>query len=124
VNIFENGFLQEFRNAQKNLAINTASGRAGFANNGLPGQMPLPMFEAAFGARGSQAALPAASGFTNAGFITNLQQGAAGALAGSLAGNSLYLCRMIGSPFSPCARLGYDAPGRSTTKSGAPDSLS
>jgi hypothetical protein len=111
VNIFENGFLQEFRNAQKNLAINTANGRPGFANNGLPGQVPLPMFEAAFGARGSQAPLPATSGFTNAGFITSLQQGTAGTLAGSLAGTSLYLCRMIGSPFSPCARLGYDAPG-------------
>jgi len=111
VNIFENGFLQEFKNAQQNLAINTANGRAGFANNSLPGQVPLPIFEAAFGARGSQAALAAASGFTNAGFITNLQQGTAGALAGSLAGNSQYLCRMIGSPFSPCARLGYDTPG-------------
>jgi len=111
VNIFENGFLQEFKNAQQNLTINTANGRTGFANNGLPGQVPLPIFEAAFGARGSQAALPAATGFTNAGFITNLQQGTAGALATSLAGSSQYLCRMIGSPFSPCARLGYDAPG-------------
>jgi hypothetical protein len=106
VNIFENGFLQEFKNAQKNLAINTANGRTGFGNTGLPGQAPLPIFEAAFGARGSQAALPAASGFTNAGFITNLQQGAAGALANALSGSSQYLCRLIGSPFNPCARLG------------------
>src|SRR5262249_42608793 len=58
VNIFENGFVQEFKNAQKNLEINTANGRAGFANNGLPGQVPLPIFETAFGARGSQGALP------------------------------------------------------------------
>jgi hypothetical protein len=111
VNVFENGFLQEFKNAQNNLAINTANGRTGFANNGLPGQVPLPIFEAAFGARGSQVALSSGSGFTNAGFITNLQQGTAGALASSLASNTQYLCRMIGSPFSPCARLGYDAPG-------------
>ena len=81
VNIFENGFLQEFKNAQRNLAINVANARTGFANNGLPGQVPLPIFEAAFGARGSQAALPAGSAFTNAAFITNLQQGTAGALA-------------------------------------------
>jgi hypothetical protein len=111
VNIFENGFLQEFKNAQKNLAINTANGRTGFANSGLPGQVPLPIFEAAFGGRGSQTALPPASGFGNAGFITNLQQGTAGALASALAGNSQYLCRMIGSAFNPCSRIGYDAAG-------------
>jgi hypothetical protein len=111
VNIFENGFLQEFKKAQTNLAINTANGRTGFANNGLPGQSALPIFEAAFGARGSQGPLAAGSGFTNASFITNLQQGTAGSFANSLAGNPQYLCRMVGSPFSPCARLGYDAPG-------------
>ena len=38
-NIFENGFLDEFRNAQRNLAINLRNGRTGFANNGLPGQV-------------------------------------------------------------------------------------
>jgi len=52
VNIFENGFLQEFKNAQNNLAINAANG---FPNNfqfkGLPGQVPLPIFDAAFWAR-------------------------------------------------------------------------
>ncbi len=111
VNIFENGFLQEFKNAQKNLAINLANGRAGFGNNGLAGQVPLPIFESAFGARGSQPALAAGSGFTNATFITNLQQGTAGTLANSLAVNSQYLCRMIGSAFNPCARLNYDAAG-------------
>jgi hypothetical protein len=111
VNIFENGFLQEFKNAQNNLAINLANGRNGFANNGLAGQVPLPIFEAAFGARGSQPALASGTGFTNATFITSLQQGTAGSLAGSLAGGAQYLCRMIGNPFSPCSRLGYDAPG-------------
>jgi hypothetical protein len=114
VNIFENGFVQEFKNAQKNLDINTANGRTGFANNGLAGQVPLPLIETAFGPRGSQAALPSASGFTNGTFITDLQQGQAGALARDLAGSggtSLYLCRMLGSTFSPCGNLGYDAPG-------------
>jgi hypothetical protein len=110
-NIFENGFLQEFKNAQKNLDINAANGRTGFANNGLPGQVALPIFETAFGARGSQAGLPAASSYTNGTFITQLQQGQAGALANALAGNSLYLCRMLGSTFGPCASLNYDAPG-------------
>ena len=111
VNIVENGFLQEFKNAQNNLTINTANGRTGFANNGLPGQVPLPIFDAAFGAHGSQAALPSGSGYTNGGFITNLQQGTAGALASSLAGSATYACRLYGSTFSPCARAGYDAPG-------------
>src|SRR6185312_9698985 len=77
----------------------------------LPGQNALPIFDAAFGARGSQAALPAASGYTNGAFITLLQQGQAGGLAQQLAGNSLYLCRMLGSTFGPCSTLGYDAPG-------------
>ncbi len=114
VNIFENGFLPEFKNAQKNLDINAANGRTGFANNGLPGQVALPVFDAAFGARGSQAALPAASGYTNGTFVTLLQQGQAGALANAIAGQngvSLYLCRMLGNAFGPCANLGYDAPG-------------
>jgi hypothetical protein len=111
VNIFENGFVQEFKNAQRNLSINQAAGVTSFANRGLPGQVPLPIFEAAFGARGSQAAVAAASGFTNGGFITSLQQGTAGTLAGNLASNSTYFCRMVGSTFGPCASLGFDAAG-------------
>ena len=112
VNVFENGFLEEFRNAQRNLEINTAAGVANsFQNRGLPGQVPLPIFENAFGARGSQAALPSGSGFTNGTFITNLQQGVVGTLANSIAGNANYVCRLYGNTFSPCVRLGYDAPG-------------
>jgi hypothetical protein len=111
VNIFENGFLQDFKNAQQNLTINQAAGVASFQNRGLPGQVPLPIFEAAFGARGSQVALPAGQAFTNGGFITNLQQGQAGALATSLAGTVNYICRMVGNTFSPCATRGYDAAG-------------
>ncbi|MBI4476356.1 MAG: carboxypeptidase regulatory-like domain-containing protein, partial [Acidobacteria bacterium] len=111
VNIFENGFLEEFRNAQRNLEINLANRRTGFANNGLPGQVPLPIFDAAFGARGSQGALPAGSAYTNGAFITQLQQGQAGRVANSLAGNSIYLCRMVGNALPGCSRLGFNAPG-------------
>lgn len=110
-NIFENGFLQDFKNAQNNLAVNLANGRTGFANTGLPGQVALPIFEAAFGARGSQGPIASASGFTNGTFITQLQQGQAGRLANSLAGNSLYLCRMVGSALPVCNSLGYTAAG-------------
>ena len=53
VNVLENGFVDEFKKAQRNLEINQASGVASFANNNLPGQNALPIFETAFGARGS-----------------------------------------------------------------------
>ncbi|HXF06774.1 MAG TPA: carboxypeptidase-like regulatory domain-containing protein [Blastocatellia bacterium] len=111
-NIFESGFLREFINAQNNLAISIAQGRGNrFDNQGLPGQVPLPLFEAAFGARGSQPALPAGSGFANGTFINQLRQGAAGALANTLATNNIYFCRLVGSAFAPCAALGFNAPG-------------
>ena len=111
VNTIENGFVDEFRRAQRNLDVNVANGLTGFANNGLPGQAPLPIFDAAFGARGTQAALPAASGYTNGSFVTLLQQGQAGALAQQLAANSIYLCRMVGNALSPCSTLGFNASG-------------
>ncbi len=112
VNIFENGFLQEFINAQRNLAISRAQGRgARFDNQGLPGQVPLPIFEAAFGARGRQGALPLASGFGSATFITWLDQGQAGAMANALASTATFLCRAVGSALPRCAALGFDAPG-------------
>jgi hypothetical protein len=112
VNIFENGFLTEFINAQRNLAISRAQGRgARFDNQGLPGQVPLPIFEAAFGARGRQPALSLAAGFGNATFITWLDQGQAGAMANSLASTATFLCRMVGSALPRCAALGFDAAG-------------
>lgn len=111
VNIFENGFLDDFKRAQQNLAINEANGRTGFANNGLPGQAGIPVFEAAFGARGGQPALPANQAFTNGNFINDLRQGQAGRLAARLAISEMYLCRMIGNTFSPCAVRNYGAPG-------------
>jgi hypothetical protein len=86
VNIFENGFLNEFIQAKKNLDINVANNRGNtFINNNLAGQAPLPIFQAAFGALGNQPALSAAQGFGNATFIQNLQQGVAGTLAQTLA---------------------------------------
>ena len=114
VNIFENGFLPQFVQAQQNLAINQANGKGNtFANNGLAGQAPMPIFDTAFGANGSFAALPASSGYTNSTFITDLQQGLAGTLAGSLASTSSispgYYCRLVGSNFAPCAGAGFTA---------------
>ena len=108
-NIVENGFLQEFVNAQKNLAINRAAGVTSFANRGLNGQLPLPIFETAFGANGSQPALSLGSGFQNGSYIQNLDRGEAGSLAGTLASTSspTFYCRLVGGNFAPCAALGY-----------------
>jgi hypothetical protein len=113
VNIFENGFLQEFKNAQQNLTLNQAAGVNSFQNLGRPGQVALPIFDAAFGARGNLAAIAAGSGYQSAAFITNLQNGEAGALATQLAANQNYVCRMFGNSFSPCARVlpAANAPG-------------
>src|SRR5262245_44731344 len=114
VNIFENGFINEFKNAQNNLAIflgaNPLCGQTGqppctFANMGLPGQVGLPIFNAAFGSRGALGAIGSADGFQNTNFITQLQNGEAGTVANTLATNQIYVCRMFGSNFSPCARV-------------------
>ncbi len=80
VNIFENGFLQEFLNAQRNLAIN---GGNSFAP-GAPGTFPLPIFSGFF------TGLASTSGFANATFINNLNQNNVGALANTLAFSSTY----------------------------------
>jgi len=111
-NIFENGFLPQFIQAQQNLTVNQANGKGNtFANNGLPGQAAMPIFAAAFGANGSFSALSASSGYTNSTFITDLQQGLAGTMAGSLASTTStspgYYCRLVGSNFAPCATAGF-----------------
>ncbi len=122
VNIFENGFLEEFKNAQRNLGVyrnvNPNCGQTGqpactFGNSGLPGQVALPIFDAAFGPRGNVGAIVANSGYANPAFITDLDNGAAGSLANTLATNRDYVCRMFGNAFSPCLRINpnYNAPG-------------
>jgi len=60
--------LTEFNNAVNNLAICKAAnpGCTSFQNTGLPGQVPLPIFETLF-----QGIVPA-SGFSNTTFLTNL----------------------------------------------------
>jgi hypothetical protein len=96
VNIFENGFLNEFQAAQANLA---ASGGTTFQ-----GSQPTPILAQAFAATGEDA------GFTNGQFITYLNQGQAGAFANALAGNSSYLCSLVSS-FSGCNVVGSPASG-------------
>src|SRR5262249_54528634 len=103
----EASFLDQFKQAQKNLALN---GGTSFANNGLPGQAAIPVFEAAF------AGATPANGFANSTFIQNLNQGEAARMALSLAGagaaGARYFCNLVGAGFSPCAtNLGYTGAG-------------
>lgn len=90
VNIFENGFLNEFTKAQSNLKLNQAAGVNSFANRSLPGQVNLPIMTAA------------GISFTNSTFINQLANGQAGSFANTLATNRDYFCRMVGSSFQPC----------------------
>ncbi len=111
-NIFENGFLKEFQHAQQNLALN--SGTTFADNTGVPGLIPLPIFDAAFGVSG---AAPGASNqsasFTTTQYIALLQQGQAGALANQLAAQAggVFLCNMVGTNLPPCSTLGLTGPG-------------
>jgi hypothetical protein len=102
VNVFENGFLAEFKRAQANLAAN---GGTTFTSAG--GQA-LPIFDAAFGG-------PGASDYTNAQFINYLQTGQVGKMANVLsgvAGTVPYFCNLVGAGFSPCAtNAGYTGGG-------------
>jgi hypothetical protein len=79
-NIFENGFLQEFLNAQANLA---ARGGTSFAP-GAPGTVPLPIFTALF------TGVSTANGFGSSTFISNLQQNNIGAMVNTLAYSTTY----------------------------------
>jgi hypothetical protein len=81
INIFENGFLQEFLNAQSNLAIN---GGTSYGNiNPGAGTVPLPIMTAAF--TGSTTGLQTNSNFTNGTRISQLNNGLAGSFANVLA---------------------------------------
>lgn len=79
-NIFENGFLQEFLNAQKNLAANRGTSFA----PGAAGTVPLPILVTLF------AGVPAASGFANAAFINNLNLNNVGSMIFSLRTSPVY----------------------------------
>ena len=88
INIFENGFLNEFRNAQKNLA---ARGGTSFAP-GCAGCVPLPIFDKFFGTNSvpGVVTVAAGSGYANSGFIQNLTQNNIGTMANTLAFSTTY----------------------------------
>jgi hypothetical protein len=121
VNIFENGFLKQFKQAQVNFAANNASGIANyagsFANHGLAGQAALPLFDAAFqgGGETSLCADGSPADYCNSQFTTQLQTGAAGGMAETLAnvqGTAPYFCNLVGASFGPCAKnIGFTGKG-------------
>ncbi|HVU48111.1 MAG TPA: carboxypeptidase-like regulatory domain-containing protein [Terracidiphilus sp.] len=117
VNVFENGFLDEFKLAQANLnSYMTANpdcannGTCSFANNGLSGQSPLPIMNAAFAGEPSGGPGIPMADYANGTFVYYLQTGQVGALAGALSGigTTAYLCNLVGSGFAPCVNnAGY-----------------
>src|SRR6266568_3240977 len=87
VNIFENGFLQDFKNAQINLA---ARGGTSFAP-GCAGCVPTPILDKFFGVAGTGGtAVAASSGYSSTTFISNLNNNNVGTMASTLAFNAAY----------------------------------
>ncbi|HEV8426833.1 MAG TPA: carboxypeptidase regulatory-like domain-containing protein [Pyrinomonadaceae bacterium] len=95
INIFENGFLNEFLHAQTNLALyRSAFPNCGkpnnppcqFGNVGLPGQFALPNMAKFF----NGFAPTSASGFASTTFIGNLDANNVGNMASTLAFNAAY----------------------------------
>jgi len=80
IDIFGNGFLQEFLNAQNNLAIcrATAGCTLRFSNQGLPGQVAVPLFTQLF--TGSPTGSQTHAGFSDSTNITNLDQNVIGTM--------------------------------------------
>lgn len=103
VNVFENGFLKDFQNAQKNLAA-SPNGNSSFSSSY---GNPTPILDAALGG-------PTNPDYTNGQYINYLQTGQVGAFANILSGlgNQDYLCNLVGASFTPCAtNLGYTGAG-------------
>lgn len=116
VNIFENGFLSDFKQAQANMAIDLAHGyvdpntgfATSFADYGFPGQAPMPILDTAF--MGESTVNGALEDYSSGSFLNMLREGAAGSLAGQLAypfGTVPYICNLVGSALSPCSNFSY-----------------
>lgn len=101
INIFENGFLADFKNAQANLALS--------GNTTFKGPNPTPVMDQAFKTSSS------ANSYTNSTFIADLEQGQAGAMANTLSGHTSsgipYFCSLVGANFPACAAKGFAGTG-------------
>jgi len=92
VNIFENGFLNEFQTAANNLAIArggniTSQTTNNYGNQGLPGQKPVPIIQTAVG------------NTTDTTTATYLMLGQAGSLANSIATNVARMTSLTGAGY-------------------------
>jgi hypothetical protein len=91
-NIFENGFLNQFKIAQQNLAIAQAKtpSSVNFGNQGLPGQANVPILSTALGTS------------TDTTTATYLERGEAGASAYAIATNATRMANLVkaGYPFN------------------------
>ena len=107
-NIFENGFLKEFRNAQRNLEINRTAASASPTR-------PAGTGGAADVRRGVRPARHPGGGATGSGYQHHLRAvpaaGRGGPNGESLAGDFRYLCAMVGNHMPGCTRRGYNASG-------------
>ena len=96
VNIFENGFLDEFLIARENLRIarNANANSNNFGNAGLAGQRPIPIIAAAL-----------ANATNDLNFATLLTRGEAGTFARSLATSFTRMNRLINAGLVPFVTL-------------------
>jgi hypothetical protein len=86
VNIFENGFLNEFRNAQTNFALRGGAGFAGPNVAGCATCLPLPLLDRFF----TGLAATSTSGYGSTTFLNNVRDNNVGTFANTLAFNSAY----------------------------------
>jgi hypothetical protein len=94
VNIFENGFLTQFKAAANNLAISRANNRGdNYGNQGLPGQVNVPLITTAIGSS------------TDSTTVTRLLQGQAGAVANSIAFTLSRMNNLINAGLIPFTTL-------------------
>ncbi|MBL8229228.1 MAG: carboxypeptidase regulatory-like domain-containing protein [Bryobacterales bacterium] len=89
VNILENGFLNEFNAAARNLEINrrTAPSSVDFGNRGLPGQAPIPILQTALGLSSDTV------------IANQLLRGEAGAVANGIAFNAPRMTRLTNAGY-------------------------
>lgn len=92
VNIFENGFLDEFKLAQENLRIARLSNSQSnnFGNQGLPGQRDIPIIAVGLGT----------ANLSNQTFAVTVARGEAGRLAANIAQDISRMNALIANPLT------------------------
>ena len=86
VNIFENGFLQEYKNAQTNFVLRGGAGFGPASIGGCPSCLPLPILDKFF----TGLAATSSSGYGSSTFLNNVRDNNVGAFANTLAFNAAY----------------------------------